>query len=151
MTLTRPIACPERSEGTPDPRPSRRGGRRPGAGAPKGNMNALRSGKRSKRVLAMKLALQALPQAAGALKGLANGGDDRIVLYARALHYCADLIVLGAGFDQSKIAAANQPLQLHEIRRLFPTISQSNGHASGLLKELENAQHIARTAPLPKV
>ena len=43
---------------TPDPRPSRRGGRRPGAGAPKGNLNGLKTGRYSKQVQALKIALQ---------------------------------------------------------------------------------------------
>jgi hypothetical protein len=39
-----------------------RGGRRPGAGAPKGNWNALSTGRRSKRIQALVLALRNDPQ-----------------------------------------------------------------------------------------
>ncbi len=39
-----------------------RGGRRPGAGAPKGNLNALRNGLRSKQLRLLIIALMAFPQ-----------------------------------------------------------------------------------------
>ena len=44
------------------PPSSRRGGRRPGAGAPKGNLNALRSGTRSKQLRAVIVALLTVPE-----------------------------------------------------------------------------------------
>jgi hypothetical protein len=47
-----PRACPE---------PGRRGGRRPGAGAPKGNLNGLKTGRHSPRFLAFAAALAADP------------------------------------------------------------------------------------------
>ena len=43
------------------PEPGRRGGRRPGAGAPKGNLNALKNGTRSARVLRGLLMISLLP------------------------------------------------------------------------------------------
>ncbi len=48
-----PRACPERS---------RKGGRRPGAGAPRGNMNALRTGRYSERFLRGALMIALLPE-----------------------------------------------------------------------------------------
>ena len=44
------------------PERSRRGGRRPGAGAPKGNLNALRTGARSKQLKAVIIALMVVPE-----------------------------------------------------------------------------------------
>ena len=44
------------------PRPKKRGGRRAGAGAPKGNLNALRSGRHSKQFKAVMLTFMLVPQ-----------------------------------------------------------------------------------------
>jgi len=44
-------------------RPSRRGGRRPGAGAPKGNLNALKHGANSRQLQQLALALSLVPEA----------------------------------------------------------------------------------------
>ncbi len=56
-------ACPE---------PSRRGGRRPGAGAPKGNLNALKHGENSRQLQQLALALSLVPDARKALARLAR-------------------------------------------------------------------------------
>lgn len=48
-----PRACPEQS---------RRGGKRPGAGAPKGNINAVKTGRYSKRLRAVARALNSIPE-----------------------------------------------------------------------------------------
>ena len=53
-------------------RPSRRGGRRPGAGAPKGNLNALRHGENSRQLQQLALALSLVPDARKALNRLAR-------------------------------------------------------------------------------
>ncbi len=55
-------------------RPSRprRGGRRPGAGAPKGNLNALRHGANSRQIQQLALALSLVPEARKALARLAR-------------------------------------------------------------------------------
>lgn len=50
-----------------NPRPRPRGGRRPGAGAPRGNLNALKSGRYSKRLAALRAALDAMPLTADVL------------------------------------------------------------------------------------
>ena len=47
-----------------------RGGRRPGAGAPKGNLNAVKNGLRSKRILRGMLMLALLPDVQIALRTL---------------------------------------------------------------------------------
>jgi hypothetical protein len=72
-----------------------RGGRRPGAGAPKGNLNALTTGRSSKRVQAFKLALQLAPATTNLLRGIDASGDNRRQLFAMALQYYADLILMG--------------------------------------------------------
>ena len=56
-------ACPEHS---------RRGGRRPGAGAPKGNLNALKHGENSRQLQQLALALSLVPDARKALNRLAK-------------------------------------------------------------------------------
>src|SRR3989304_843012 len=43
------------------PRPSRRGGRRPGAGAPKGNLNAMKHGETSQQMQHLATALALVP------------------------------------------------------------------------------------------
>ena len=55
-------------------RPSRprRGGRRPGAGAPKGNLNALKHGENSRQLQQLALALSLVPDARKALNRLAR-------------------------------------------------------------------------------
>jgi hypothetical protein len=55
-----------------DPEPRRRGGRRPGAGAPKGNLNALKHGRRSAQFAEVGVLLASIPQAREALLALAR-------------------------------------------------------------------------------
>jgi hypothetical protein len=62
-----PRACPE-----PGDNRSRRGGRRPGAGAPRGNMNALKHGLRSRQFAQLGAVLAASPAAREALFALAE-------------------------------------------------------------------------------
>ena len=83
---------------TPDRRTSKpRGGRRPGAGAPKGNLNALKSGRYSKRLTALRAALQAMPKTAGLL-AKATGRDRRkMEMLAYGLQSYAEMLLLIAG------------------------------------------------------
>ncbi len=61
------------AEGANNNRPrSRRGGRRPGAGAPPGNLNALKHGRRSTQFAELGALLASIPQARDALLGLAR-------------------------------------------------------------------------------
>ncbi len=46
-----------------NPAPHRRGGRRPGAGAPKGNLNALKHGANSRQLQQLAIALAIVPEA----------------------------------------------------------------------------------------
>ncbi len=52
--------------------PKKRGGRRPGAGAPKGNLNALKHGRRSAQFSELGALLVSIPQARDALLALAR-------------------------------------------------------------------------------
>ena len=51
-----------------------RGGRRPGAGAPRGNLNALKNGTRSRHLRTLIIALMAFPQTRAALLHLRAKG-----------------------------------------------------------------------------
>jgi hypothetical protein len=51
----------------PERKPSRRGGRRPGAGAPKGNLNALKHGANSQQLRDLAIALSLVPDTRKAL------------------------------------------------------------------------------------
>jgi len=67
---------PTQQQSAPNPRPSaaksRRGGRRPGAGAPRGNLNGLKHGNYSKQLAQAGLILAANPKIREALNGLAR-------------------------------------------------------------------------------
>jgi hypothetical protein len=56
---------------------SRRGGRRPGAGAPPGNLNALKHGRRSTQFAALGAILAAMPETRRALLDLARRHNTR--------------------------------------------------------------------------
>ncbi len=77
------------------PPTSKRGGRRPGAGAPKGNLNCLKSGQYCRQVNALKLALKAAPSTAALLHNLDAAADNKRVLFAKALQHYAELILIG--------------------------------------------------------
>jgi hypothetical protein len=73
----------------------RRGGKRPGAGAPRGNLNALKTGKRSARITRGLLVLALIPEVAEALRNMRkmNGPDYRKQLNEALLaaHRAAEL------------------------------------------------------------
>ncbi len=71
-------------------RPSRRGGRRPGAGAPKGNLNALKHGENSRQLQQLAIALSLVPDARKALNRLARRQRRR---QARARTVAVTLLV----------------------------------------------------------
>ena len=78
-----------------NPRPlSPRGGRRPGAGAPKGNLNALRTGTRSKQLKAVVLALLIVPQTRHVLLHFSRLEQNRRALLAEAIGAYARLLKL---------------------------------------------------------
>ncbi len=71
----------------------RRGGKRPGAGAPKGNLNALKTGATSRRVRAVLRALAENPESRAVFMALAKRGAlqraqtrDMVLALARLMH-----------------------------------------------------------------
>ncbi len=78
---------------TPAPRPSRRGGKRPGAGAPKGNLNAMKSGRYSKQMKALRLALQAMPATSDVVRRFDAAGAGKRALLAMSLQHYAEMLV----------------------------------------------------------
>ncbi len=80
---------------TPDPRPARRrGGRRTGAGAPKGNLNALKTGRYSKRLTALRAALEAMPKTAGLLAKATARDRRKMEMLAYGLQSYAEILLL---------------------------------------------------------
>ncbi len=72
---------------------SKRGGRRPGAGAPKGNLNGLKSGARSPRVRAVLRAIAENPESRAVFLALAHHGAlqrkqtrEMVLALARLMH-----------------------------------------------------------------
>ncbi len=73
---------------------SRRGGRRPGAGAPKGNLNALKNGSRSKQLRILIIALMAFPQTRNALLHFSRLEQRRLDRLQEAINEYARLLKL---------------------------------------------------------
>ena len=70
----------------------KRGGRRPGAGAPKGNLNALKTGRYSTRVRALRGAMQALPKTANILAQLTGRDRRKTELIAYGLQFYSEIL-----------------------------------------------------------
>lgn len=98
--------------------PKKRGGKRPGAGAPRGNLNGLKSGRYSKQVKALKLALRTVPRTADVLRNLDAAGDQKRALMARALHHYAELLVADPELIQSIDLANPDPAQLRRLLQI---------------------------------
>jgi len=111
-----------------------RGGRRPGAGAPKGNLNGLKTGDYSMQMQALQGALTAMPMTTGLLA--------QMTLLARGLHFYADMLLAVAsghpikGLDHTqlrRLALSSDPIK--ELRHIqipeeiisAKPIKQSNG------------------------
>ena len=93
-----PTACPEQSQ---------RGGKRPGAGAPKGNMNAVKSGRYSMRLRAVAKAMSSVPE----IRDMLIEAQRRQLRDQRK----AELLAYRALLDLvSKVPAVNNPL-LHYV------------------------------------
>jgi hypothetical protein len=76
-----------------DPRPAtNRGGHRPGAGAPRGNLNALKSGARSKQLKAFVTAMMTIPQTREMLDRLSRMQQHRRDQLADTLVYYAQIV-----------------------------------------------------------
>ena len=119
---TEPAAREPNPDSSIQRRASKRGGKRSGAGAPRGNLNGLKSGRYSKQVQALKLALRAVPRTAELLSALDAASDQKRVLFARALQHYAELLLLNPQAIQSMDLANPDPVQ---IRRLLG-IDESN-------------------------
>ncbi|MCH8066941.1 MAG: hypothetical protein IIC90_14145, partial [Chloroflexi bacterium] len=71
-----------------------RGGRRPGAGAPIGNLNALKTGRYSRRLTALRAALQAMPKTAGLLAKATARDRRKMEMLAYGLQSYAEMLLL---------------------------------------------------------
>ena len=71
-----------------------RGGRRPGAGAPKGNLNALKNGSRSRQLRTLIIALMAFPQTRNALLHFSRLEQRRLDRLQKAVNQYARLLKL---------------------------------------------------------
>ena len=102
------------SSPSPEPRPrarperSRRGGARPGAGAPRGNLNALTTGRYSKRLKALRGALGAMPQTAELLAKMTGRERRKMEMLAYGLQSYAEMLLLLAGGDSIDDLAVSQ-------------------------------------------
>lgn len=81
------------------PRTSKRGGRRPGAGAPKGNLNALKTGRYSKRLAGLRAALTAMPATADLLAQMTGRDRRKMEMLAHGLQSYAEMLLLMARGD----------------------------------------------------
>jgi hypothetical protein len=108
---------------THDPRPSSRGGRRPGAGAPRGNLNALRGGRRSKQFKAVIIALLVVPETRRVLLHFSRMEQRRRDQLADAVNNYARLLRLPSrertikAIRQQQIRAHAQFSQSNEDQR----------------------------------
>jgi hypothetical protein len=88
---------PQQPSATRDPRPAtlrRHGGRRPGAGAPQGNLNALKTGRYSRRVKALRAALSAMPLTTDLLAQMTGRERRKLQMLAYGLQSYAELLRL---------------------------------------------------------
>ena len=117
MSTKPAVRTPRPDSSIPHPT-SKRGGKRPGAGAPRGNLNGLKSGRYSKQVKALKLALQAVPLTADVFRRLDKAGEGKRALMARALQHYAELLLLDPA-TLSLVQDSNQ-----SINRAVPDLGQ---------------------------
>ena len=105
-------------KGPATPRP--RGGRRPGAGAPKGNMNALKTGRYSTRVRALRGAMEALPRTTDVLVQLTGRDRRKMELLAYGLQFYAEILFLiargGSIEDLDNIRVRNRVISAIPVR-----------------------------------
>lgn len=125
---------PNRTSKPPRKR-SKRGGRRPGSGGKPGNLNALTTGKGSKRVRALRLALQNT-DTARLLSASALADESRVVITACSLHYIAELMLITRGINPSNVWGKTTPEQLAVLDKLRRTIRRSNGEDFRLFDSL---------------
>ena len=123
-----------------------RGGRRPGAGAPKGNLNGLATGAHSRQLQALQGALTAMPMTTDLLVQITGRDRHKMEVLATALHYYADMLLAVAsgnsikGLDHTqlhRLALASDPIkelrniQIPETRFVANPIKQSKKRHPG--------------------
>ncbi len=123
-----PRACPE---------PSRRGGRRPGAGAPRGNLNALKHGRDSAYVQTLIQALAAHPTTREALIRLAR----RQRAHKRQAERTAALVLYRL-LDRTLISLRNNltEAQAADTDRVLNTILQGNDQTADTNRRIQSDQ-----------
>ncbi len=90
---SRPASNIERPASSVERPASKRGGKRPGAGAPKGNLNALKGGRYSLRVRAFRGAMTALPRTTDILTQLTGRDRRKMELLAYGLQFYAEVVL----------------------------------------------------------
>ena len=81
---------------TSNQQPRPRGGKRPGAGAPRGNLNALKTGRYSKRLAGLRAALTAMPATASLLVQMTGRDRRKMEMLAHGLQSYAEMLLLTA-------------------------------------------------------
>ena len=115
------------------PASKKRGGKRPGAGAPKGNLNAFKSGRYSKQMRALRLALRAMPATSDVVRRFDAAGSGKRAILAAALQHYAELLVseplvlanIVDLLEQTNLTVQNDPAQTQQTRENAKTNSQS--------------------------
>ncbi len=105
-----------------------RGGRRPGAGAPKGNLNALRTGTRSKQLKAVIIALMAIPQTRRVLLHFSRMEQHRRARLAQAINRYARL----ASVARPELVEGSRERSIKAVQRQQ---IRSRGQFSGTTKD----------------
>lgn len=96
---------------------SKRGGRRPGAGAPKGNMNRLSSGLRSRQMKTFIIVNMAVPELRNVLFRLHRMSRRETALLALAINDYARLLQLPSRQRSIKSVRANLSPQTRDLLR----------------------------------
>ncbi len=105
-----------------------RGGRRPGAGAPKGNLNALKNGARSKQLRTLIVALMAVPEARAILLAFSRIEQHRHARLKKAVNTYARLLKLPS---RERTIKSIQAKQTRSAAQSSETINPSEGETTG--------------------
>jgi hypothetical protein len=124
-----------------------RGGRRPGAGAPKGNFNALKHGRRSAQFAELGAQLAANPKTREAMLNFARRLDARQETAVKGAVELHARIV-----EEARKIAGGQPSPLeHILKPREPVPGDGQGKAGGLNVQSHNAERrsIVENRPSP--
>jgi hypothetical protein len=94
-----------------------RGGRRRGAGAPRGNVNALKYGRYSPRIEALRSAIDVAPDHVGTVRDITGGNRDEVRKLAEALAFYADILRASANGETFEDAIGHTNPEL--LRRIL--------------------------------